>query len=82
MDSNNNGIPDNQETIFTAVKAIVLLWSMAMLSTSYFINLFKSFVIKPDGVCILFLFHLANKIIYFNPLTTGVWMNDSEWCSF
>lgn len=36
MDANNNGIPDSQEFLFTIVKAGVLLWSMSMLSVSYF----------------------------------------------
>lgn len=38
IDHNNNGIPDNQEFIFNIVKAGVLVWSMGMLSLSYFSN--------------------------------------------
>lgn len=36
MDLNKNGIPDSQEFLFTIVKAVVLVWSMSMLSVSYF----------------------------------------------
>ena len=36
MDLNKNGIPDSQEFLFTIAKATVLVWSMGMLSASYF----------------------------------------------
>ena len=36
MDLNNNGIPDSQEKWFVIARAVILLWSMAMLTVSYF----------------------------------------------
>ena len=38
MDLNNNGIPDAQEKWFIVARAVVLLWSMGMLTASYFME--------------------------------------------
>ena len=37
-DRNNNGIPDKQELYYLVVRIVVLVWSMGMLSVSYFMK--------------------------------------------
>ena len=36
MDSNNNGILDSHEKWFLIIRAVVLLWSVSMITASYF----------------------------------------------
>ena len=45
VDKNNNGIPDDQELWFLIVRVGILLWSMGMLTASYFVssNIDKTF---------------------------------------
>ena len=38
MDINNNGIPDSQEKWFLLARGFVLLWSMAMITASAFVD--------------------------------------------
>ena len=37
-DRNDNGIPDSHEFIYLVVRCLILLWSLGMLSASYFME--------------------------------------------
>ena len=50
-DQNNNGIPDSHDLWFPVVRGLILVWSIGLLTVSYFkdTNIDQSFIVTVFG---------------------------------